>query len=139
MVMNYANFPTLYRLNWSSGGTSGATMAFLIPNMLRLTISVVSLLLPSTLCAQYVSGTVVVLEDSGDYIVIAADSLRLGPRSGQVSHDACKIVKLSDQLVFAASGISGHPRVAKTAGPGTWDVYDVDRQEDALLGDKQPH
>jgi hypothetical protein len=47
--------------------------------MLRLVLSVLSLLLPSSLWAQYVSGTVVVLEDGGDYIVIAADSLRLGP------------------------------------------------------------
>jgi hypothetical protein len=104
--------------------------------MLRLVLSVLSLLLPSSLWAQYVSGTVVVLEDGGDYIVIAADSLRLGPGAGQASHAACKIVKLSDQLVFATSGISGRPGVAKTPRSGTWDVYDIARQEYAVLADK---
>src|ERR1035441_6621256 len=71
--------------------------------MLRIALLVVSLALPSTLWAQYVHGTVVVLEDGGDYVAIATDSLRLGPGPGEVSHSACKIVVLSDQFVFVAA------------------------------------
>jgi hypothetical protein len=104
--------------------------------MLRFTLVVLSLVLPSTLRAQYVSGTVVVLEVGGDYIAIAADSLRLGPGPGQVSHSACKLVKLSDQLVFATSGISGHPGVAKTPGSGPWNTYDIAREEYAALANE---
>jgi hypothetical protein len=104
--------------------------------MLRFTLVVLLLMLPSTLQAQYVSGTVVVLEVGGDYIVIAADSLRLGPDPGEVSHSACKIAKLSDQFVFATSGISGHPSVAKTPGSVTWNVYDIATQEYAVLANE---
>jgi hypothetical protein len=105
--------------------------------MLRIALLVLSLALPSTLRAQYVSGSVVVLEDGGDYIVIAADSLRLGPGPGQVSHAACKIVKLNDQIVFAASGLTGRPGIAKTPGSDTWNVKDIARQEYTALRKKR--
>jgi hypothetical protein len=104
--------------------------------MLRIALLVLSLALPSTLWAQYASGTVVVLEVGGDYIVVAADSLRLGPGPGQVSHSACKILKLSDQFVFAASGLEAHPGIAKTLGSNAWNVKDIAKQEYAALGKK---
>lgn len=105
--------------------------------MLRTALLVVSLALPSTLWAQYVRGTVVVLEEGGDYIAIAADSLRLGPGPGEVSHSACKIVVLSDQLVFVASGLSGRPAIAKSPGSRPWNVDDIARQEYGALGKKR--
>jgi hypothetical protein len=104
--------------------------------MLRIALLVLVLAPPSTLWAQYVSGSVVVLEEGGDYIVIAADSLRLGPRPGQVSNTACKIVKLSDQLVFAASGLSGRPGITKAPGSDTWNANDIARQEYTAMGKK---
>jgi hypothetical protein len=95
--------------------------------MSRFVLLLVSLLFPWTLQAQYVSGTVVVLEAGGDYIAIAADSLRLGPSPGQVSHGYCKIVNLSDQLVFAAAGISGYPGARVPSD--IWSVYEIAKQE----------
>lgn len=94
------------------------------------------LLVPLMLRAQYVGGSVVVIEPGGDYIAIAADSLRLGPASGQVSHAACKIVELSDQLVFAATGISSHPGGQKTVRSDIWNVNDIARQEYSALASK---
>jgi len=105
--------------------------------MMRLALLVVSLALPSVLWAQYVHGTVVVLEDGGDYIAIAADSLRLGPGPGEVSHSACKIVVLSDELVFVASGLSGRPAIAKTPGSRPWNVDDIARQAFTALAKKR--
>ena len=102
--------------------------------MLRIALLVVSLALPSTLWAQYVHGTVVVLEDGGDYVAIATDSLRLGPGPGEVSHSACKIVVLSDQFVFVASGLSGRPAIAKSPGSRPWNVDDIAREEYTALG-----
>lgn len=108
--------------------------------MLRsaLLLLILSLLLHPTLWAQHVSGTVVVLEDGGDYIVIAADSLSLGPGAGQVSHTACKIVKLSDQLVFAVSGISAYLGAANTSRADMWNAKDIARQEFSALAGKHP-
>jgi len=105
--------------------------------MMRIVLLLISLALSPTLWAQYVHGTVVALEYSGDYIAIAADSLRIGPGPGEVSHAACKIVVLGDQLVFAASGLSSHPRAAKIPGSNAWNVGDFARQEYAALGNRR--
>jgi hypothetical protein len=97
---------------------------------------VLMFLLPSTLWAQYVHGTVLVLEGGGDYIVIAADSLRLGPSPSEVSHSACKIVKLSNQLVFAASGITSRQGVRNHPVSDTWNVRDIARHEYSVLANE---
>lgn len=104
--------------------------------MLRSAFLVLVSLLPSALWAQYVSGTVVVLEAGGDYIAVAADSFRLGPGQGEVSHTACKIVKLSDQLVFAASGLSSRQSYAGSPFTDTWNAKDIARHEHAALANK---
>ena len=77
-----------------------------------------------------------VLEDGGDYIVIAADSLSVGPHFGQVSHTACKIVKLSDQLVFAVSGIGAYLGTANTSNLDKWDAKEIARREFFALVNK---
>jgi hypothetical protein len=91
------------------------------------------LLVPSTLFAQYSSGSVVVLRFAGDYIAIAADSLRLGPAAGQVSYDACKVASLGDELVFAETGISNKVSDGKTSLAASWDVFEMARQEYGIL------
>jgi len=76
------------------------------------------------------------VEAGGDYIAIAADSFRLGPGRGEVSHAACKIVRLSDQLVFAASGISSRQGSAGAPFTDTWNASDIARHEHAALANK---
>jgi hypothetical protein len=90
-------------------------------------------LVPSTLFAQYLSGSVVVLRFAGDYIAIASDSLRLGPGAGQVAYDGCKVVSLSDQLVFAEAGIANKPAGGKTSLAESWSVFEMARHEYGVL------
>jgi hypothetical protein len=94
------------------------------------------LLLPPSLQAQFASGSVAVVETGGDYIAIAADSLRLGPAPGQVSHSACKIARLSGQLVFAATGVSDYPGTRNTPYSDAWSVRDIAEQEYLALAKK---
>lgn len=78
------------------------------------------------------------VEAAGDYIAVAADSLRLGPAPGQVSHQACKIAKLSNQLVFAASGVSAYADVHKTAHSDVWNAHQIAEQAYSALENKRP-
>ena len=77
-------------------------------------------------CAQ---GSVAVLQAGGDYIVVAADSLRVGPRPGQVSYQACKILALGNQMVYAAVGISSKQYAAGALLPSNWETSDIAKRE----------
>jgi hypothetical protein len=100
--------------------------------MLKLSFLAVWSVMPSVLLAQYNHGSIVVVQGSGDYIALAADSLRIGP-TGQVFHDACKIAKLSDQLVFGEAGIAGKPSSGPASLVDSWNVLDMARTEYAAL------
>jgi hypothetical protein len=100
--------------------------------MLKLCFLALWALLPSALLAQYNNGSIVVVQGGGDYIVLAADSLRIAP-TGQIFYDACKIVKLSDQLVFGEAGISGKPSSGPASLVDSWTVLDMARTEYASL------
>lgn len=75
--------------------------------------------------AQFVHGSIAVLQSGGDDIIIAADSLGLS-RSG-VSLHRCKISVLDDQLVIAATGYTSRK---DASGIGTsWEASELARQE----------
>lgn len=98
-------------------------------SLLKVFLLAASIWLPLTLHAPYLHGSVAVLQAGGDYIVVAADSMRVGPRRGQVSYQACKVFALGNQLVYAAVGISSKQYEEGSAFLSNWKTADLARQE----------
>jgi hypothetical protein len=80
----------------------------------------VSILVDSAKC-QLSFGSVAVLQSADDYIVLAADSLRLSAK-GRSLH-SCKVDALDAQLVFADTGYGEYAGVR-----GKWDAVALARQ-----------
>jgi hypothetical protein len=72
----------------------------------RIILLIACLLLAASAGSQIRSGSIVVLGRSRQRIVIAADS-RVNFGEGKYKDSSCKITALSDQLIFAATGIVG--------------------------------
>lgn len=84
----------------------------------------VLLLIAFTLQTGLALGTVVSLQAEGDYIALSADSSVVGD-----SRRPCKIAVLGDQIVFAPSGIAGHP--------DEWNAFQIARHEFSALARTQ--
>lgn len=74
------------------------------------------------LSGQLNSGSIVVVESAGDYVVVAADSLNLSAKG--VSLHRCKIIALDSRLVYANTGYT-----SKASAPGRWDATDIAKRK----------
>jgi hypothetical protein len=83
-----------------------------------LLISAIALTTPMSLSGQLNSGSIVVVESAGDYVVVAADSLNLSAKG--VSLHRCKIIALDSRLVYANTGYTN-----KASAHGAWDATDI--------------
>jgi hypothetical protein len=72
----------------------------------QITLAVLCLLLPASAWTQIRSGSIVVMSRSRQKVIIAADS-RVNLGNGKYEDSYCKITALSDNLIFAATGIVG--------------------------------
>ncbi|MGA2981689.1 MAG: hypothetical protein ABSD76_19010 [Terriglobales bacterium] len=87
-----------------------------------LLVSAIALTTPVTLSGQLNSGSIVVVESAGDYVVVAADSLNLSDKG--VSLHRCKIIALDSRLVYANTGYT-----SKASAHGAWDATDIARRK----------
>ena len=67
---------------------------------------------------QLNSGSIVVVESVGDYVVVAANSLNLSAKG--ISLHRCKIIALDNRLVYANTGYT-----SKASAHGTWGATDI--------------
>lgn len=72
----------------------------------QITLVVVCLLIPASAWSQIRSGSIVAMGRSRQNVIIAADS-RINLGDGKYDDSYCKITALSDNLIFAATGIVG--------------------------------
>ena len=101
-------------------------------------LCLVSLLyLPPALSAQLATGSIVVLESSGDYMAIAADSKSVSIKG--TSLHRCKLVALDDGLVYAATGYTSNFGGPKFGNRQPWDASDIARQNYHLLAKSSRH
>ena len=95
------------------------------------------LLLPPALNAQLATGSIVVLESSGDYIAMAADSKSVSIKG--TSLHRCKIVALDDGLIYAATGYTSNFGGRRFGNRESWDASDIARLEYRLLARDSRH
>jgi hypothetical protein len=101
-------------------------------NLKLLLVSAIALTTPMTLRAQLSTGSIVVVESAGDYLVIAADSKELSAKGVSLQH--CKIIVLGSGLVYANTGYT-----SKASVHGSWDAADIAKQHFHLLSKTPRH
>lgn len=91
-----------------------------------LLVSAIALTTPMTLSGQLNTGSIIVVESAGDYLVIAADSKNLSAKG--VSLQRCKIIALDSRLVYANTGYT-----SKASLHGGWDATDIAKRHFRVL------
>jgi hypothetical protein len=100
-----------------------------------LLVGATVLLMPTARSGQLVTGSIVVLQSVGDYLVIAADSKGVSQKGA--SYDRCKIVALDNRLVYAATGHTSRADASQIVG--TWGASAVARQAYLSLAKNPEH
>jgi len=97
-----------------------------------LLLSAIALVTPITLKGQLSTGSIVVVQSAGDYLVIAADSKNLSAKGASLQR--CKITALDSRLVYANTGYT-----SKASVHGGWDATDIAKQHFRALAKTPRH